>query len=220
LPSNLFHVDWYFDSELVGSGTTYFATETGIYTAVPSKLIPEVAPNCNYAPATVEVFASSAAIAIVEVTQPFEDIANASVIIQHGIGEYMYQLDNGDFQSSPEFHNISQGLHTITVRDILGNCSDFKIEFRVLKYPKFFTPNNDGSNDTWNIWDLRKSQPNATISIYDKYGKFLTQISPKSYGWDGTFNGNPLPSSDYWFIIEFIDDNQTQQFKAHFSLKR
>jgi gliding motility-associated-like protein len=55
---------------------------------------------------------------------------------------------------------------------------------------------------------------------YDKYGKFLTQISPKSYGWDGTFNGNPLPSSDYWFIIEFIDDNQTQQFKAHFSLKR
>lgn len=220
LPSNLFHVDWYFDSELVGSGATYFATELGVYTAVPSKLIPEVAPNCNYAPATVEVLPSSAAIATVEVTQPFEDIANASVIIQQGIGEYMYQLDNGDFQSSPEFQNISQGLHTITVRDILGNCSDFKIEFRVLKYPKFFTPNNDGSNDTWNIWDLRKAQPNATISIYDKQGKFLKQITPKSYGWDGTYNGNTLPSTDYWFVIDFIEDNQKQQFKSHFSMIR
>ncbi len=220
LPANLFEVDWYFDSVLVGSGTSFFATELGTYTAVPSKLIAEIAPNCNYAPATVEVLASSEAIASVEVTQPFEDIANASVIIENGFGNYMYQLDNGDFQSSSEFYNVSQGMHTITVRDILGNCSDFIIDFRVLKYPKFFTPNNDGNNDTWNIWDLRVTQPNATISIYDRYGKFIKQINPGSYGWDGTFNGNSLPSTDYWFLVEFTEDNQIQQFKSHFSMKR
>jgi hypothetical protein len=40
------------------------------------------------------------------------------------------------------------------------------------KYPKFFTPNNDGFNDNWNIPDLA-SQSNALISIFDRYGKLL-----------------------------------------------
>jgi gliding motility-associated-like protein len=40
-------------------------------------------------------------------------------------------------------------------------------------------------------------------------------------GWDGTYNNLPLPSTDYWFTVDYLDqDGIEQTFKAHFSLKR
>ena len=40
-------------------------------------------------------------------------------------------------------------------------------------------------------------------------------------GWDGTYNGNPMPSSDYWFNIQIVDQNGTVRTKkGHFSLLR
>jgi gliding motility-associated-like protein len=42
---------------------------------------------------------------------------------------------------------------------------------------KFFTPNNDGDNETWNIADL-KNHPEALVNIYDRFGKLITQIKP------------------------------------------
>jgi gliding motility-associated-like protein len=95
----------------------------------------------------------------------------------------------------------------------------------IINYPHFFTPNGDGVNDTWNITGLN-DQESAKIYIFDRYGKLLKQISPKiNGGWDGTFNGQPLPTTDYWFTVDYyeIDINGTfvpKQFKAHFSLKR
>uniref|UniRef100_UPI00261457E0 T9SS type B sorting domain-containing protein n=1 Tax=Flavobacterium sp. TaxID=239 RepID=UPI00261457E0 len=60
----------------------------------------------------------------------------------------------------------------------------------------------------------------AKIYIFDRFGKLIKQISPISDGWDGTFNGQPLPSTDYWFSVDYIEQSKTKQFKAHFSLKR
>ncbi|MBL7866385.1 MAG: T9SS type B sorting domain-containing protein, partial [Flavobacterium lindanitolerans] len=82
-----------------------------------------------------------------------------------------------------------------------------------------FTPNADGYNDTWNIIGLA-DQPEAAIYIFDRYGKLLKQISPAGSGWDGTMNGNPLPSTDYWFKVLYKENNASKEFKAHFSLKR
>ncbi|MCX2679843.1 T9SS type B sorting domain-containing protein [Galbibacter sp. EGI 63066] len=28
-------------------------------------------------------------------------------------------------------------------------------------------------------------------------------MSPTGTGWDGTCNGNPLPSTNYWFMVEY-----------------
>ncbi|PZQ77843.1 MAG: hypothetical protein DI548_16670, partial [Flavobacterium johnsoniae] len=73
--------------------------------------------------------------------------------------------------------------------------------------------------DTWNIIGLA-DQPEAAIYIFDRYGKLLKQISPAGGGWDGTMNGNPLPSTDYWFKVLYKENNASKEFKAHFSLKR
>ena len=37
-------------------------------------------------------------------------------------------------------------------------------------------------------------------------------------GWDGTYNGRPLPSTDYWYVINVPEIRQ--QFTGHFTLIR
>jgi gliding motility-associated-like protein len=64
------------------------------------------------------------------------------------------------------------------------------------------------------------NQPFAVIYIYDRAGKLLKQISTTGLGWDGTFNGMPLPADDYWFTINYTENGEQRVFKAHFAIKR
>uniref|UniRef100_UPI003A92EFD9 T9SS type B sorting domain-containing protein n=1 Tax=Flavobacterium sp. TaxID=239 RepID=UPI003A92EFD9 len=94
----------------------------------------------------------------------------------------------------------------------------------LVDYPHYFTPNGDGYHDTWNIIGL--NQPDAKVYIFDRFGKLIKQISATddSQGWDGTYNGTPLPATDYWFSVTYRElvngEPVEKEFKAHFSLKR
>ena len=161
-------------------------------------------------PAQVSAVVTSAAFAdthIIEVTAV-------------GTGVYEYSLDNGPWQESNIFVGVTPGEHVVMVRDIRG-CGIGTTTVLVIDYPRFFTPNGDGYHDTWNIVGIG-TQPNAKIYIFDRYGKLLKQLSPTGDGWDGTFNGEPMPSSDYWFTIQYNEplDSSRKDFKAHFTLKR
>jgi gliding motility-associated-like protein len=45
----------------------------------------------------------------------------------------------------------------------------------------------------------------------------LKQLSPNSLGWDGTYNGQTMPNSDYWFTLSLENE---KHITGHFSLKR
>ena len=119
------------------------------------------------------------------------------------------------------FTNLETGEYFVNIYDTLGNCSPTRIgPIYIVNYPNYFTPNGDGIHDTWNITDLAQ-QTNSMISIFDRYGKFLKQIYPSGIGWDGKYNGKELPSTDYWFSVEFTKQNNEKAiFKSHFTLKR
>jgi gliding motility-associated-like protein len=122
------------------------------------------------------------------------------------------------------FENVAFGEHFVTIWDTEGglesSCDPLVISgIQTIDYPRYFTPNGDGIQDTWNIFGL-SDQVNAKIYIFDRFGKLIKQISPQGDGWDGTYNGNPLPSSDYWFSVEYLETTTTKEFKAHFTLKR
>uniref|UniRef100_UPI002610B7BE T9SS type B sorting domain-containing protein n=1 Tax=uncultured Flavobacterium sp. TaxID=165435 RepID=UPI002610B7BE len=184
----------------------------------------ETEPKCSNI-VTVNVVQSEQATLSYVQSNYFTDNATITIIAQgitipdQGNANYVYSMDNGPFQASNVFTNVSAGSHTVVVQDLNG-CSEATIEVYVVDYPLFFTPNGDGHNDTWNIFTLRDTNPNAKIYIFDRYGKFLKQIAPVGQGWDGTFNGQNLPSTDYWFTVEYLENGQTKTFKAHFSLKR
>lgn len=134
-------------------------------------------------------------------------------------GNYLYQLDYGPPQEENVFQNVSPGIHTVTVIDANGCSSPLTDQVLVVNYPKFFTPNEDNYNDTWNINGL-SDQEGCVISIFDRYGKLIKQISPKGAGWDGTYNGERMPATDYWFTVEYLENGVQKTFKSHFSLKR
>ena len=157
------------------------------------------------------------------ISNAFSDNQTVTVNVQ-GYGTYEYSLDDGPRQTSNVFENVSFGEHTITVWDTEGgisnSCDPFIIpEVNTIDYPHYFTPNGDGFHETWNIVGL-KNDLNAKIYIFDRYGKLIKQISPRSQGWDGTYNGNLMPSTDYWFTVDYSEDEALKQFKSHFSLKR
>jgi gliding motility-associated-like protein len=135
-------------------------------------------------------------------------------------GDYLYRLDDGPFQQSPVFEFVSSGYHAVTVVDQYG-CSMpiTKNNILVIGYPKYFTPNADTYNDTWNISELQGNS-GSKIYIFDRYGKLLKEIRPDGLGWDGNYIGRPMPASDYWFVVEYQEDAILKKFKSHFSLKR
>ena len=151
-------------------------------------------------------------------------IANNQVtIVTSGEGIYEYEIINAlgessDYQSSNVFTNVSPGIYSVNVKDIKNDCGITSNSISVIGFPQFFTPNNDTVNDYWQVYGVSDQfQPNSLIYIFDRYGKLLSQIDPKSKGWDGTFNGNPLPQSDYWFAVTLQDG---RLFRGHFTLKR
>lgn len=92
------------------------------------------------------------------------------------------------------------------------DCINFVDE---LPFPKFFTPNNDGYNDTWTI-DFAYLKPGTGIKIFDRYGKFIKELYNGS-AWDGNYLGNQEPGSDYWFTVTRLNETE---YRGHFSLKR
>ena len=83
-------------------------------------------------------------------------------------------------------------------------------------HPLYFTPNGDGYNDYWKI-KFSENEPNLTVKIFDRHGKFLKQLGTNSIGWDGKYLGKDMPSSDYWFVVT---RENGKEHKGHFSLKR
>jgi gliding motility-associated-like protein len=211
---NNYTYQWYLNGNIL-QGITTFSIEVntqGIYTV-------NVKNNTNCSRTrTITVTASDIAkIQDIEI----EDLSdNNSVLVKvTGTGNYVYNITdiNGPYQDSNVFENVPIGFHTVYVKD-LNDCGISEKLIAVLGAPKFFTPNADGYNDTWNIKGINEDfYAKSIIYIFDRYGKLLKQLSPLSEGWNGTFNGLPLPADDYWYTAKFEDGREA---KGHFSLKR
>ncbi|MBW1654812.1 Ig-like domain-containing protein [Flavobacterium quisquiliarum] len=128
-----------------------------------------------------------------------------STPLENGIIYYATQtISNCESDRIPVTINILEAT--------TGDCIHFVEE---LPYPKFFTPNNDGHNDTWTI-DFAYLAPNSGIRIFDRYGKLIKELRPDT-SWDGTYLGHLEPASDYWFVVKRLNGTE---FRGHFSLKR
>lgn len=147
--------------------------------------------------------------------------STASIFTENNF-DNLYAIDNpnGDYQTEDTFNDLMSGTHSVYVKDKYDCGITLKTIF-ILGFPKFFTPNNDGVNDLWEIKGLNfEDFKYSDIHIFNRFGKHLATISPDS-GWNGIYNGEFLPSSDYWFSMNVTDQqNLTKTYKAHFSLIR
>ena len=211
-----FIYEWFKDNVAIAK-TTYSiqVNQPGLY-----KVIVTNAAGCTK---TREILVHNSSEAIIEdviVTDATTGPNSITIVLSSSsIGNYEFALDyeNGIYQMSNVFENVTMGFHTIYIRDLNG-CGTVQEIIAVVGAPKYFTPNGDGYNDLWKIAGVSQYfSPSTVTYIYDRYGKFIHKVFALDDGWDGTYNGNPLPSDDYWYEIK-LEDGRT--VKGHFSLKR
>jgi gliding motility-associated-like protein len=202
-----------FNSYNWSNGDTNFeiqVTTAGTYTVEVTD-----ANGCK-ATKTFNVIASAPASNIDAVIHDFSENNSITISYTDNGGDYEFSIDGVTFQDSPTFNNLEAGQYTIYVRDKNGCQPTPSAIIYVLDFPKYFTPNNDGYNDTWKIDNLELIGI-SQISIFDRYGKLVKYMDSNSSGWNGTFNGKTLPADDYWFVLTLFNG---KTLKSHFSLKR
>jgi len=197
------------------SGNIHVAKEVGVYKV----LVTNSVTGCSqFAECTLGVSEIPSATAVA--TQDFHNNQTITVTVSPLSDRYRFQLNDGPFQQGSVFDYVKDGENTVTIIDTKG-CGTVNLSVYVLNYPRFFTPNGDGYNDTWNIGSL-PNKNGSVIHIFDRMGKLIKVLKPsENNGWDGTYNGQPLPATDFWFQLEYQNNKGIQEeFKAHFSLKR
>lgn len=203
---------WTFNGNIVGTNPTLPISAAGIYDVkVTSRQL------CEETKKITVVLSNKAYIEDIHVNDLSDE--NTIAITATGYGNYVYSLDYPNaYQASNIFYNVEPGVHSVYVKDLNGCGTVGPIGVSVLGMPKFFTPNGDGYNDTWNFKGTTPTYyQNAVIRIFDRFGRLVKQVSGLGEGWDGTVNSVPLPADDYWYTID-LGDRKT--IRGHFSLKR
>ncbi|WP_396596702.1 T9SS type B sorting domain-containing protein [Dokdonia sp. R86516] len=139
-------------------------------------------------------------------------------LAEDGDFEYSSTSENGPYQSSALLTNIDVTDIQVYVRDRNG-CGNASRRIKPDPgFPKYFTPNGDGINDTWQVRGAVVNGETVTsIEIYDRFGKLLKTITPYERGWDGSYRGKMLFNGGFWYKANTLS-NAT--FTGYFALKR
>ncbi len=149
-------------------------------------------------------------------TGPNEMTATAS----GGFGGYEYFFQGNSTGSENIFTLNEDAVVTIRVEDQMGCHITITMPFNftgMLDFPEYFTPNGDVLNEEWAPRN-REFFPNVEVKIYDRYGRVVAVLD-EVFGWDGTYEGNEVPTGDYWYVVN-QNDSENIQYVGHFTLYR
>ncbi|MBC7641236.1 MAG: T9SS type B sorting domain-containing protein, partial [Flavobacterium sp.] len=207
LNNNDFSFTWTLDNLLINQNTTSISVVVaGNYQLVATSNVSGCQQTFNF-----NVIALQPITANYIISEDFD--LNQSVVVEAfgGSGQYLYSFDNLPFQNNPTFNETNGGDILVKIKDS-STCYEISKTITLWQFPRFFTPNNDGFNDSCTI----KTQKKIKIDIFDRFGKLLQQLQTGD-SWNGTINSQILPASDYWFVV-YYDENKI--FRGHFALKR
>lgn len=126
------------------------------------------------------------------------------VSVTGGTGNYYYVWSGGE--DSTYLGDLEPGTYLLTVTDDNG-CQvtgDYLIPESLSEcifIPSSFTPNGDGTNDTWVINNI-DLYPENVVKIFNRWGTLLYEGNPYTDPWDGTYNDKPVPSETYYYIVD------------------
>ena len=144
----------------------------------------------------------------------------AQIIVSNGTGPFQFAVDDkNEYVSYDIFSGLRIGKHTAYVIDE-NNCKanrSFVINEAPIVIPIYFSPNEDGMNDTWEIENLNIYEE-VDLQIFDRFGKSLIKITDPTQSWDGTYMGKPMKSDDYWYVLYVRETGK--KYVGHFTLIR
>ena len=213
------------NNDIVGLEQAIEINKGGIY-----KVIATSDKDCDSDEQTITIKESSISTISIDDVDVQDDSDNNFIKVSStglGLGNYEFRLLDSDsniiydYQDNADFQNLDGGVYILEVND-KNNCGVIPFEISLISFPSFFTPNSDGRNDYWQIKGLNNSfYKSGVIRIFNRYGIQITEFTINDIGWDGTYNGKQLPSSNYWFQVTLINQNNGVKTRTgNFSLIR
>ncbi|MBI1838393.1 MAG: gliding motility-associated C-terminal domain-containing protein [Flavobacteriia bacterium] len=104
------------------------------------------------------------------------------------------------------------GSYSFFVIETLGNCQsemtqvNYNVNNCLFEIPTAFTPDNDLTNDVWELKNIDINFPQNEVEIYNRWGNLIFKSEKGTYEknkWNGTFNNEVLPVGSYYFIVKF-----------------
>lgn len=178
-----------------------------------------VALSNNYCVDTMTVKLTYSPAPTIELVEVDKDGENLIIDVNGGTPPYLYQIDTTvDWHTNIDFGKMDIGVHDAYIVDSKGCMVHKPFIYLIPVIPaKFMTPNGDGIHDTWEIKNLEYYDV-YTVEIFDRWGKSLITYKNEYPGWDGIYNGQKMPTTDYWYVIS-VDMNE-QVLTGHFTLLR
>jgi gliding motility-associated-like protein len=116
---------------------------------------------------------------------------------------YTYSWSNG--QTASAATGLAAGTYVVTIT--YGTSSQdttLAIQVPELTCPitaeLTFTPNGDGINDEWNIYNT-EFYPDFIVVVYSRWGQKVHEQKETFEPWDGTQANAPLPAATYYYVI-------------------
>ncbi|MCM5662288.1 T9SS type B sorting domain-containing protein [Galbibacter mesophilus] len=137
-----------------------------------------------------------------------------------GVPPYQYYVNDESQGSNPTYIIRRSGIYEVKVIDANG-CeviAQIEMEFIDINIPNVFTPDGDNNNDTWTPKNTLHF-PNILTKVYDRYGRQVAELRIGEE-WDGRYNGEQLPTGDYWYVVKLNGEEDDREFVGHFTLYR
>ncbi len=219
-----------------GSGYTisYSLDNSGIFQSSP--IFANVPPGKHFIkvkseisftnPARTNTCIKQSANFIVQQIEPIKlSLTNGNLneiiaITTGGVPPYNYDFNGVNTGTSASYIISQTDKYTVIVTDTRGCPAKVSKTFNFIDIfiPNFFTPDGDGNNDAWapqNTYNYK----NLIFYVFDRFGRKIGTFNEGEF-WDGKYEGQELPSGDYWFLVKPDGPNDDKEYVGNFSLYR
>ncbi len=133
-------------------------------------------------------------------------------------GDYDEGVETDPLNPDTDNDGITDGEEVTNGSDPLDACDPILCIKQEVVIPEGFSPNGDGFGDAWEIGGL-EDYPNASLLVFNRWGRELYTSVPYENGWNGVGNRNGadlLPTGTYFYILdldaESDEDEKIQGF--------
>jgi gliding motility-associated-like protein len=190
--------------------STYFVYEPGLYSVVAS------VGNCVYTDSLHVSFNDSL---MLDIGRDTSLCIGEEYLLHVKTNANIFSWQDGSTSSSYTVNTA--GTYTVIAENGCGmDTVSVKIDTRHcecdLLLPNAFTPNGDGTNETFRPLHPCK-MINFTLRIYNRYGELVYQTNDQYKGWDGTYNMGKASAGTYVWTASYINtDTQQRNLKKGF----
>ena len=207
-------VEWFVNGSTVATGTANTFTSTGFTDGDEITATYTCTAGCPISNTSDGV--------VLTVDDPMADAGNDVVItagestVLQGSGEGVYSWGPSEGLSSTTSAQPLASPEVTTTYQLTvtsaGGCESYDDVIVFLESPVYsantFTPNEDGFNDYWEIFNINK-YPRAKVSVYDRWGQKVFNVVGYTADkrWNGTNRGLKLPAATYFYVIDLQTGN-------------